>query len=312
MNSVLGDLWRCVDWKMHRCDCQKRVLAITPLEKRKRRGNPEGTAYVSSALPVIAFLWGLTHLCYGKQALRIIGLLWGRCKLKMPVVFSVLELDTLIGPAQWWCEFRNNYTAREMHDYMEGSEDKSRNHLICCSALTVHIRMKRMKQRDGEDGGGGRLPFFASDTAWMHSTFFLISTEWGVSGNTTALIRYLEWGEALFSDALRNYIHNEAWGLLNRQTNIGISLYLTHTHTHNSFIKEMLGKAVILGIVWKWLTRRLLCCFTLDNCTMFFFTERREASGKKQQMWPTTDIFLFVFHLAPRSFCSTRSLIKLE
>lgn len=41
-----------------------------------------------------------------------------------------------------------------MHDYMEGSEDKSRNHLICCSALTVHIRMKRMKQRDGEDGGG--------------------------------------------------------------------------------------------------------------------------------------------------------------
>lgn len=234
MNSVLGDLWRCVDWKMHRCDCQKRVLAITPLEKRKRRGNPEGTAYVSSALPVIAFLWGLTHLCYGKQALRIIGLLWGR------------------------------------------------------------------------------LPFFASDTAWMHSTFFLISTEWGVSGNTTALIRYLEWGEALFSDALRNYIHNEAWGLLNRQTNIGISLYLTHTHTHNSFIKEMLGKAVILGIVWKWLTRRLLCCFTLDNCTMFFFTERREASGKKQQMWPTTDIFLFVFHLAPRSFCSTRSLIKLE
>lgn len=56
MNSVLGDLWRCVDWKMHGCDCQKRVLAITPLEKRKRRGNPEGTAYVSSALPVIAFL----------------------------------------------------------------------------------------------------------------------------------------------------------------------------------------------------------------------------------------------------------------
>lgn len=56
MNSVLGDLWRCVDWKMHGCDCQKRVLAITPLEKRKRRGNPEGTAYVSYALPVIAFL----------------------------------------------------------------------------------------------------------------------------------------------------------------------------------------------------------------------------------------------------------------
>ena len=29
-------------------------------------------------------------------------------------------------------------------------------------------------------------------------------------------------------------------------------------------------------------------------------------------MWPTTDIFVFVFHLALQGFCSTRSLIELE
>lgn len=62
-----------------------------------------------------------------------------------------------------------------------------------------------MKQREDEEGVVGV-------GGWMHITYALICTEWGVSSNTTALIRYSEWGKALFSDALHNYVDNEAWG----------------------------------------------------------------------------------------------------